>query len=308
MQNDFLNLNSLTNQDIAKYLYTAFKHLNIIIIHLQNLTLKESEKDHVIDILNECLYIKNNINLLFNIYKNCEDEETLNKIELLFQNVFSIEEELSSDYPDLFKNNDGIWWKYNRFLQNFSLKTQQLNQQSTKKRNYNFKFLIFCLFSLLLFFLFFKFYSLIINKTNTLDENKFKQYIYEDDRAYKNIFYIYSAILFNKNYNNNFYSLFKNSSFQMPDGLVIIDKNLIVDYYLKEYYRIKHIENEPNITIISVTNLNNLQCKYILTKFSAISIEKIIVNEQIVDFNNLKSEIYCNKEYKLNTISLYIKK
>lgn len=313
MKNDYLKLDSLTNKDIEKYLYTAFEHLDYIIDNLKLLSAKDSEKEHVIDIFNECIYIQEELFTLVKQYQISENETIFEKIESSFKNIYSIEEELMIDYPDVFKSEYTQWWKYTHsatFVEPESqLNIAQLNLQKKVHKTVNFKRWAFGIFFLLPAFLFIVFYPLINNKINNLDENKNKQHIYEHDRAYKNIFYIYSAVLSNKEHDNNFYSLFRTSSFQMPEGFVVIDKNLMVDYYLKEYYGLNHLESDPNITIISVTNLNFIQCKYILTKLSALSIEKVISNDQAVDFdNNFKSEQHCNEANKTNIISLYVKK
>lgn len=311
MKNDFLNLNSVTNKDIAKYLCTAFEHLDYIITNLELLSEKDSEKEHVIDILNECLYIQEDLYNLTKNYIEFESDNAFEKIETSFKNIYSIEEELIIDYPEVFKNEDNQWWKYTPFVldSESQLNIAQLKLQQKIHKNINLKRWAFGIFFLLPAFLFIVFYPMINNKINHLEEKKDKQHIYEHDRAYKNIFYIYSAVLSNKEHDNNFYSLFRTSSFQMPEGFVVIDKNLMVDYYLKEYYGLNHLESDPNTTIISVTNLNFIQCKYILTKLSALSIEKVISNDQVVDFdNNFKSEQHCNEAHKANIISLYVKK
>lgn len=312
MKNDYLNLNLVTNKDIEKYLCTAFEHLHCIIVHLELLSEKESEKEHVIDILNECLYLKEDLTNLTKEYLESENYTLIDKFETSFKNIYSIEEELIIDYPEFFNNTDNQWWKYEpSVLEPFKSNINHLNIQQKIHKPVNFKRWAFGIFFLLPAFLFIVFYPMINNKINHLEEkeNTEKQHIYEYDRAYKNIFYIYSAILTNKDHDNNFYSLFRTSSFQVPDGFVVMDKNLMVDYYLKEYYGLNHLESDPNTTIISVTNLNFIQCKYILTKLSALSIEKVISNDQAVDFdNNFKSEQHCNEAHKANIISLYVKK
>lgn len=315
MENDFINLDSVKNQDIRQYLCIGFEHLKEIISNLENLVQKNSEKEHVVDILEECLYIKKEIIDSLHNYEESNDQNTIQTIENHFKNIFSIEEDLIIDHPEVFKNHNTEWWKYvvseNKENRNSSIDFVQPNLKNLNLKNKNhtnFKRWAFGIFFLLPVFLFIILYPIINNKIHHIDEPN-HQAIYEHDRAYKNIYYIYSAVLSNHDQDSNFYSLFKTSSFQMPEGFVVMDKNRMVDYYLKEYYELHPSDDHSNIVVISVNNLNSIQCKYILTKFSGIPLEKFTANNQIIDFNsNFTPEIYCHKPTKTNSISLYVKK
>lgn len=308
MDNDFLHLHLLKNKDIQEYLSVSFAHLNTMISSLETLSQNSSEKNHVIDILDECVYIKEDLIKLIRTYQDYDNEQTFITIQENIQNLYSIEEELISDYPEIFKNSDEKWYIYKENIVT-NIEPPILSQYSEKKSSKNsIKRWAFGLFFLFPTFLFIIFYPLFRQGVDNIEENYTKQHILEHDRAYKNIFYLYSAALKNTSA-DNFYSLMQLNSFKLPEGFVIIDKNLMVDYYLKEYYSLTKIEDEISFTIIAVSNLNFKQCKYILTKFSGINIEKVISNDKEIVFeDNFNPDIYCNSEKNTNNlISFYVK-
>lgn len=306
MRKSLFNPNLIKDKDISQYLKHSILELNTIIDNLELLYQQHTEKEHVIDILKECLFIEDDLSILLLSYQNVEDDTVFQKIENHFRNISSIQEELITDYPDIFQNQNKQWWKFTP-SSSPTEPYESLYLAQTKHTNFIFKRWIFGFFFLLPFFIFIFFYFIVNNKIQHLEENRKKQSIYEYDRPYKNIFYIYSTVLKNKGNDNNFYSLLGKTSFQLPEGFVIVDKNLIVDYYLKEYYGLYDLKNE-NTTLISVTNLNFLQCKYILTKFSFIPINKIMINEQLVDMdhNDVNQKKYCDEEHKSNILSIYL--
>lgn len=314
MDKDLSNLHLGENtKDIAQYLCIPMEHLKAMINQLENLSNDETEKEHIIDILKECLYYQKEINILISQINDSDydKEELLNKLKSSVKSIFNIEEELISDYPELFSNQNGQWWVYNpQTSVSFDLNSKFKTSIGTKeKKKLKFKDIKFGLFFLLPAFLFIILYPWI-NKINKEEELSSRTIVYEDDRAYKNMFYIYSAVLSNTENENNFYSLIKSRSFRMPEGFVVIDKNIIVDYYLKEYYGLNGLENRPDITVISVNNLNYVQCKYIITKFSAIALPAILVNDNVLSFgNNFDIDKHCLSNIsKGNIISLYVRK
>lgn len=308
MDNNFLHLELFENKDIEQYLRLSFAHLNHIITNLELLSDNACEKEHVIDILNECVYIKEDLIKSVHNYQQYENEETFTKIQSYIQTIYSIEEELISDYPDLFSNNDCQWYIYIKNTHNEITCCPVLTtaeKKSSKKHMTRWAFGFFFLFPTFLFIIF---YPLVYRSLYKIEEYPHKQYVFEYDRAYKNIYYLYTAVITNKSA-DNFYSLMKSNSFQLPEGFVILDKNLIVDYYLKEYYSLVQTDDENALTVISVSNLNFRQCKYVLTKFAGINIEKIISNEKEIIFDEkFTPESYCNSQKNTNNlISLYIK-
>lgn len=317
MENDLSQLTFEAHaEDIKQYLSVPIVHLNSMILKLEILSDDEVEKEHIIDILKECLYYRQELqNLISQINdSDYEKEELFNQIKLLVKNTFNIEDELISDYPEHFSNQDGQWCTYIALPKpTKSLLPSETSKpiQSTihKKSRLRLKDLSFGLFFLLPAFLFITLYPWINNKINKDEEMKNSYVIHENDRAYKNLFYIYSAVLTGNSNDSNFYSLIKSGIFKIPEGFVLLDKNMIVDYYLKEYYGLMGLENQTDITVISVNNLNYIQCKYIITKFSGISLPAIFVNgNQLAFTENFKIEQHCNKETKGNIVSLYIRK
>lgn len=310
MEKDLTNLSSGTFiQDIDLYLCIPFEHLKQMIQGLDSLTQNESEKEHVIDILKECLYFQEELNSYSLEFKN--NSSCFDKIESIVKNIYFIEEELISDYPDVFQNMDGEWWKFKQIpVPTPSKLIAPSISHSTAYPSFHIKKIAFGLFFLLPACLLFIFYPFISHKLKNDDEKPIKHMIFEHDRAYKNIFYIYSAVLSNKEQENNFYTLIKSSSFKMPEGFVVLDKNMIVDYYLKEYYGLGVLENHPDITVISVNNLNFIQCKYIITKISGLSLESIILNDKPLELNNdFNLDNHCiSNPHINNTISIHIKK
>lgn len=308
MNNDFLHLQSFENKDIKQYLSVGFAHLNHIITTLENLSDNACEKEHVIDIFNECVYIKEDLIKLINSYEQYENEDTFIKIKDNIKTIYSIEEELISDYPHLFHNNDSDWYQCKKSMMTENACILPVKNASKKSYIKNIRRWSFGFFFLFPTFLFIVFYPLVHHSLYKVEDNSQKPYLFEYDRPYKNIYYLYSAVISNKSV-DNFYSLMKSNSFQLPEGFVIIDKNLIVDYYLKEYYSLNKPQEDLSVTIISVSNLNFRQCKYILTKFSATSIIKIVSNEQEIVFDeHFNPDNYCKSEQNTNNlISLYVK-
>lgn len=316
MEKDLLKFSSGEGkQDIQAYLVIPIEHLNKIILEIKKLSENESEKEHLIDILKECFYYNEELLKLQSDYlaENLFDKKQtiLNNIKISVKNIFNIEEELISDYPDIFSNNDDNWSEFNYlstsvdiYHKNSELKTNSLK---LKKKKNNFKELAFGLFFLFPAFLLVLFYPLLNNKIKLEKESKSNLIVSEYDRAYKNLFYIYSAVVLSKNTNDNFYTLIKTNSFKIPEGFVVIDKNVIADYYLKEYYRINSLEDNLNVTILSVSNVNYIQCKYIVTKFSNTLSYTVEINSKDLTIDDLSLKNKCLPDsQKSNTVSLNI--
>lgn len=305
-------------KDITLYLSTSIAHCIIIISTLEKLSNNQNEKEHIADILKECQYYYLELSNLQKEYisNNSIQEKNilLTKIQEISNDLFNIEEELISDYPDKFINNDGHWSYYQtkQFSQknvNIVENVQNIEEKSNNKIRSKIKEFSFGLFFLFPIFFLFIFYFWANDKFKVQEDTLAHPIKYEYDRAYKNIFYIYSAVLSSSNNNDNFYTIIKNNHFVMPEGFVVIDKNVIVDYYLKEYYSISNLETQPDITIVSVNNLNYIQCQYILTKFSGMNFYAIILNNQPLSSSDKTSGNTCLSENnKSNIISLYIKK
>lgn len=319
MEKDLLKFSSgEVEQDIQKYLVIPVNHLNEIILKLEKLSENETTKEHLIDVLKECFYYQQNLLSLKNDYMDdslaSDKEHILNQIKVDFKNIFNIEEELISDYPDFFSNQDNQWWQITYSPVIFSSNKQPVDIKSHLKNCLKIKILKIKKLSFGFFFLFPAFLlfislPLLNDKINFKEDSTTNPVAPEYDRAYKNLFYLYSAVLSSKNSEDNFYTLIKTNSFKMPEGFVVIDKNVIADYYLKEYYGIKILENQPEVTILSVSNVNYIQCKYIITKFSGNSFYTIELNNKLVSLTQLKPEDNCISDTKKsNTVSLQIVK
>lgn len=318
MDNNFFNLIDQEEdlKDIKKYLHIPFEHLNKMKITIGALNCHE----HTEDILNECDFIKENLIKLINQYLKLSIKERntnffpnseLTHKEFLIDylknscyQIYELEQELFADFPDefdfvenwpsLISFQNEYCYEDNSIHKNLSIenlpKIESKNSIHIKDFYFGFLFLI----PAFIWFLIIPYLDDLSNKNN---ENKILHI--EQDRPYKNLIYIYSAIKLNKNEQNNFYSLIKNSYFRIPEGFTLIDKNSLADYYQKNYYEYKI--NENNVSSISVDNLTFFQCKYIVTK--------IIYLEEDIRINNkniLSQSDFCLKSHS-NSIVIFIK-
>lgn len=305
MNHDLSKLSSKSEEDIEKYLLLPFQHLDLIINNLNLLSKNEVEKIHLIDCLQECLFYKKELinlkKLYINSKKNDNKLDFLNQIINCVYNVFNIEKDLIEDYPDFFQNTDSNWSIYtpNNITSLLCVPPNNI------KKSINIKKVI----TWLLFptFILYPWFNGKINITNDLEFVNITKVNY--DRPYNNFLFIYNAVVLNKNLESNFYNLIKSNSFKVEEGFILLDKNLMVDTYLKMYYGIKNLEDEPETINIYINNLNYIQCTDILTKFLSIMPQNAYLNDIPINFNDsFKPESVCSADtLKMNIFSLNIK-
>lgn len=311
MDNYFLNLirNEKDLQDISLYLAIPLEHLSQIKAKINNL----NSPEHTNDILNECVFIEENLEFLFKEYLLLSIEERntilykntgisykdnlvnyLNKISI---QIYEFEQELFADFEgDCIEPVDWpskIIFKNQYFLEKplVNLENHTLLRKKIHIKDFYLGFLFFI--PAFIWFVGIPFLEHFSDKTNVI-----KSFQIDQDRSYKNLFYLYSAIKNNKDKQYNFYSLIKSSSFKIPEGFALLDKNSLADYYQKQYYEYKQIDN--NTLSLSLNNLNYINCKYILTKISSLE-ENITVNEKKI---HTEYDI-CSKSQQ-NTLIIYI--
>lgn len=299
MNNYFLQLINEQEdlQDIRKYLHIPFEHLENIKLTINHLNCHE----HTEDILNESQFIESNLldfiekYLALSINERNSDffpDSTLTYknyfIYLLEQScskIYELEQELHADFPENFNYIEN-WPSFISFKNEYLLNnldthlTDNIVKNTSKKSVYikDFYFGFLFLIPAFIWFLVIPYLDNLSYKNNIHDT-----IIIDDDRSYKNLIYLYSAIKQNKEQQYNFYSLIKSTYFKIPEGFTLIDKNSLADYYGKHYYEYKL--NEDNIPSLYLNNLNFKQCKYILTKILNIE-ENIKINNQEILLNN----------------------
>ena len=328
------NMNELLNtepylKDIKEYLSVPISHLELIINYSRHVYNDESQKECIVDILNQAIYIQhelipqiiqNYINLYNNNNNNKEKMNQLNdeliiSLKNICKEIKLIEEDLISDYPE-FIISDKNWIENLCLYDDDEIKNEPLMYDNSINEYHKItkflkrkkiKDLFLGLLVIVPIFLWLFSDSLIDYNKNNESNSDLKKI--EIDRTYKTIFYIYSAIQNEKNNDTNFYFLNKNSSLKMFDGFTVIDKYNMVDYYFKQYYKLDNFsENEQNLNSITVTNLSYFQCKYILTKLSSISLYGININDKKTE-NSKESNQYCiNQQEHINKIQIIMKK